>query len=154
VFVKPIDYVVYVYESEDSKFDEFKGDTEITFTTDIFKVDQLVRPKQIGLVVFDDKIVQLQQSTSAAQYLTQFYVHRATHEQLIPVFLFHNLFSKSFRTISSNSGYIVLFKAVRDKKQITVLGSQLGVGNFLSTALDLATSVSNYGFLLLDLTTN
>lgn len=154
VFVKPVEYIIYVYESDDSKFEQFKSDPNITFTTDIFKVDEHVRPNQVGLVIFDDKIIQLEQSSSAAQYLTQFFVYRATHEQLIPIFLCHNLFSKPFRTLSLNSGYIVLFKAVRDKRQISVLGSQLGVGNFLSIALDLATAESSYGFLLLDLTTN
>jgi hypothetical protein len=145
-------YVVYVYESHDSKFDEFQDEADITFIKDIFGVDNLVIPGKVGLIVFD-KIVNIEQNNTAAQYLTQFFVYSATHENLIPIFLCHNLFSKSIRTLSLNAANIVLFKTVRDRKQISVLASQLGVGSFLSSCLDIATKTSDFGYILIDLTT-
>ena len=76
------------------------------------------------------------------------------HRNLTIIYIVQNLFdkSRSMRTISLNSQYLVLFKYPRDKTFVQHLGNQMHPKNtkLLVDAFDDATQAP-YGYLLIDL---
>ncbi len=71
------------------------------------------------------------------------------------VLLTHNIFEKEkfVRTISLNCSYLVVFNNLRDKKQITYLGTQLFPGEikYFEEILQDVFSKQEHGFLIIDL---
>jgi hypothetical protein len=121
VFKQPVQHVVYVYQSWEPNFDILKEkDPSVHFVSDLFQIDDTISsaPDDNWLVFIDDQIINIEQNQKASQFVAEFFVYRSTHENLVPVFITHNLFSKSVRLISLNSRYIVLFKAIRDRTRI------------------------------------
>jgi hypothetical protein len=156
VFKFPVEAVVFVYQNWQKEFDSInEKDPNVTFTPDLFSIDSIVKkqPELKWLVIIDDHIISIESNPKASQFVAEFFIHRATHQNCLPVFITHNLFSKSVRIMSLNCSYLILFKAIRDKSQISVLGNQLGCGSFLRNALDSATE-QKFGYLLIDVTRN
>ena len=86
--------------------------------------------------------------------LADLFTKGSHHRNLTIIYIVQNLFdkSKSMRTASLNSQYLVLFKSPRDKTIVQHLGNQMYPKNtkFLVDAFEDATQVP-YGYLLLDL---
>lgn len=78
----------------------------------------------------------------------------AHHKNCTVFFLTQNLFfqSKTFRSLSLNCHYVVLFRSLRDSRQILSFGAQVypGQSSFFKDAYQKATSKS-YGYLLVDM---
>jgi len=153
-FKEPVNRVVYVYKEYQKEFNEFKHDAEVIFVDHYSAVRQEVEEYkgQHCLVVFDDQIVSIEGDRDYLAYLESFFVYRATHQCLVPVFITHTLFSPKIRLCSLNCKVFLLFRNRRDVTPISVLGNQLGVGNLLKLALDDISATDNYGFLCCDLT--
>ena len=77
---------------------------------------------------------------------------RGRHRDISVIFVTHNIFYKTLRTIKLNSNYITLFKNPCDTSQILSLGRQIYPGNskHLEEAYKDAT-MRQYGYLFLDL---
>ena len=86
--------------------------------------------------------------------LADLFTKGSHHRNLTIIYIVQNLFdkSKSMRTASLNSQYIILFKSPRDKSIIQHLGTQMFPKNtkFLVDGFEDARKVS-YGDLLIDL---
>jgi len=78
----------------------------------------------------------------------------AHHRRVSVLFLTQNLYmpGKYARTISLNCHYVLLFRNVRDARQVVTFGSQVFPGKvaYFKDAYDKATSVP-YGYLLVDM---
>lgn len=102
------------------------------------------------LVILDDLMTQVAKSeeTVAVFSIT------AHHKNCTVFFLTQNLFfqSKNFRSLSLNCHYVVLFRSLRDSRQILSFGAQVypGQSSFFKDAYQKATSKS-YGYLLVDM---
>ena len=86
--------------------------------------------------------------------LAELFTKGSHHRNLTIIYIVQNLFdkSKSMRTASLNSQYLVLFKSPRDKTIVQHLGNQMFPKNtkFLMDAFEDATQAP-YGYLLMDL---
>ena len=100
------------------------------------------------LVILDDYMQEASDDPSVVQLFTN-----GRHKNISVIFLSQNLFhqGKYSRSITLNSDYITLFKAVRDKMQIKNIGKQMYPENsrFFIWAYEEATTPL-YGHLLLD----
>jgi len=152
-FRTPVDSVVYVYQTWQESFREFENSNEVHFIKNIFDSENIFKksPGNKFLVFNDDHLVSVENDKEVAKYIEEFFVHRAHHEHLYPVFICHNIFSKAVRLISLNAGIIILFRNIRDSNQISTLGSQLGYGSFLKDVLSIITCEDVHGFLVIDL---
>lgn len=105
------------------------------------------------LLVIDDLINKVVDSEDA---LFLFCV-AAHHKNITVILLTQNLYmpGKYARTISLNCQYIIMFRNIRDARQISNFGSQVypGKSKFFNAAHNLATSVP-YGYLVVDLTSS
>ena len=86
--------------------------------------------------------------------LADLFTKGSHHRNLTIIYIVQNLFdkSKSMRTASLNSQFIILLKTPRDKSIIQHLGTQMFPKNtkFLVAAFEDATKIP-YGYLLIDL---
>ena len=102
------------------------------------------------LVIVDD----LMRESSAGGAIVDLFTKASHHNNLSVIFITQNLFhqGKGQRDISLNAQYIVIFRNLRDRAQITHLSRQLCPEDprFLQEAYWDATSEA-YGYLLLDL---
>ena len=152
IFKEEVHKIIYCYGEYQKAFDEYKEThDDIIFTQDLFDVEKYYVTGKNYIVVIDDKLLEIESKTEVQSYLTSFFTQKAHHDHLCPILLTQQLFSKSLRTISLNTRYLVLFRHIRDKVQIQVLNRQFlpGSPGFLSWALDDACKVP-YGFILLD----
>ena len=79
-------------------------------------------PPKNALIIFDD--LQREHAT-ITDYMTK-YSH---HNSLSIFYITQNIFRKDNREITLNCDYIILFSSWRDKKQISILGSQISPGD-------------------------
>ena len=104
-----------------------------------------------GLVILDDLMHKVLESKEMELLFTQ----GCHHRHLSVIFITQNMFaqSKSARTISLNTSYLVMFKNVRDTSQILTLGRQLypGRGGILVEAYTDAMK-EHYAYLVVDMT--
>lgn len=141
----PPQRIIYCYGEWQTLFNDMYGSVEfVSGLPDLEELDSRVN----NLIVLDDLMNEADESVS--KLFTKISHHRNTSV----IFLVQNLFpkNKEFRTISLNSHYIVVFKNVRDKTQITNLAKQMYPGNikYLQSAyLDATTEPFKY--LLIDL---
>ena len=100
------------------------------------------------LVILDDLMHE------ANRNISQLFTKGSHHRNISVIMIVQNIFSsnKEHRTISLNSSYMVIFKNVRDKTQIAILGKQMfpGQASLLTEAYKSAIS-EPYGYLLIDL---
>ena len=106
--------------------------------------------KGFNTVVIDDLLVETARSETMTNLFT-----RVVHHRNVNVFcLIQNIFFKShvIRNLNLNSNYIVLFKNIRDRTQLTVFARQFNPQNvqLFVDAFNDATE-KPYGYLLIDL---
>jgi len=107
-----------------------------------------------NMVVLDDQMESGNVGRKNGSNLAKFFTQGSHHRNLTVVYIVQNLFhqSKTMRTISLNSQYVVLYKNPRDKQQIENIGRQMYPNNsrFLTSAFEDATA-QPYGYLVVDL---
>lgn len=107
-----------------------------------------------GIIVFDDLMYEIMRNIDMLKLFTQG-VH---HYNVSVIFMTQNVFQQGIyaRTIALNVKYLILFNNPRDKAQIKYLGSQIypGKGNILLEAYIDATNGKQWGYILIDLSSN
>jgi len=103
------------------------------------------------IIVLDDLLNDVVQNTD----MEKLFVLGSHHKKLSVFFLSQNLFQQGrcARTIALNTAYLILFKNYRDTSQLITLGRQLVPGhhNVLIEAYKDATTLTRYGYLIIDL---
>lgn len=100
------------------------------------------------LMVLDDLMQQVVENNEVQQLFTR----GSHHKNITVIYINQNMFyqGKCSRSINLNSMYLILFKNPRDIRQISTLGSQLGMKQKLTEAYkDMSTN--SFGYLLIDL---
>jgi len=155
-FTEPIQNAIFIFQTFQPEFLEFKDDSKVTFTDKLEDIDDIIakNPHENYLVIIDDQLLKLELNAQTANFVAQFFIYRCSHNNSVPVLNIHNFFSKSVRLITLNSKYLFLFKVTRDFTQISVLGNQLGCGgDFLKWCLSIACERKG-GYLVIDLHAN
>lgn len=151
--------VVWVYGEWQSAYDRILNlklkHVNLTFVKDFNEeIYESLNRNVRNLVVLDDQMENENAHSKGGSNLAKFFTQGSHHRNLTVVYIVQNLFhqSKSMRTISLNSQYVVVFKNPRDKQQIECLGRQMFPNNprFLTAAFEDATS-EPYGYLVIDL---
>ena len=144
--------ILYLYSEWQQEYDNLlESLPEITFQRGF--PDQLMDlfvPSQNNLLILDDQMSKAGDTKELADLFTK----GSHHRNLTIIYIGQNHFdkSKSMRTASLNSQYIILFKSPRDKSIIQHLCFQMFPKNtkFLVDAFEDATKIP-YGYLLIDL---
>jgi hypothetical protein len=112
------------------------------FSSDLHAVDMHVDGSQKFLVEFDDRMLMFEEDSKAEFFLRHFYKVRSHHSNHSVLTNIHNAFPKTFRLISLNSTYLILFKNNRDISFTNYLNRQIygSHSKFLMEALKHATS--------------
>jgi energy-coupling factor transporter ATP-binding protein EcfA2 len=150
--------IVWIYSEWQNAYDRILNlklrNTKVQFVKDYD--DDLydsLNPKVRNLVVLDDQMENKEMHRGGSG-LAKFFTQGSHHRNLTVIYIVQNMFhqSKSMRTISLNSHYLVLFKNPRDKLQIRNLAAQMHPNNakFLVSAYEDATN-EPYGYLVVDL---
>ena len=97
------------------------------------------------LVVFDDMLGEKDEDK-----IKLWFTRKGHHRNASVIYITQNMFqqSKSSRTISLNSKYMILFQNVRDKNQIKTLANQMQAPHLIMAYQD-ATS-KDHGYLVID----
>jgi len=146
IFDPPPENITWCYSIFQKAYEPFTD--SVNFTDIIPKADTMQNDCR-RLIILDD----LMYETNGD--IEKLFTRCAHHKNLTIIFLTQNLFfnSKHQRTISLNTHYLVLFKAVRDKMQIRVLARQMfpkrAGCEYVMESYDDAYSVP-YGYLLID----
>ena len=130
-------------------------DFERNFTTSIHFFNEMVTMNWLkdheippnSTIVIDDM------ASEATEDTAQLFSVGSHHYNVNIIFLCQNIFSKNryFRDISLNSTYVVLFKNVRDKLQITNFAKQFAPGRTKAFVEIFVKATKNpYTYLLLD----
>ena len=149
---KPIENIVYVYSCWQPVYDQLLELRHINFIKGLPKSladDAILPPEKNNLLIVDDLMSEASQSEQMKSVFTQ-YCH---HRNLSCLYLVQNFFcqGKASRTISLNANYLVLFKNVRDRTQITHLARQMFPNQskyFIESYNDATTKP--FGYLLID----
>lgn len=114
------------------------------------QIEEWVGDSTHTVLILDDLMTQVAKSEESVAIFTI----TAHHKNCTVFFLTQNLFvqSKHFRTLSLNCHYIILFRSLRDSRQILAFGSQVypGQSAYFKDAYQKATS-KPYGYLLVDM---
>ena len=100
-----------------------------------------------SMIIFDDCMSEINPD------FENLFCNLSHHMNCSIIFLSQNLFhqDKSYRTMSRNTQYFVIFNNDRDKLQFSILGKQYSPGNHLFIPQVLKEATKNpYGYLLLD----
>ena len=144
--------ILYLYSEWQQDYEDLlERLPEITFQRGFpDKLMDIFSANQNNLLILDDQMSKVGDTKDLADLFTK----GSHHRNLTIIYIVQNLFdkSKSMRTASLNSQYLVLFKSPRDKTIVQHLGNQMYPKNtkFLVDAFEDATQVP-YGYLLLDL---
>ena len=151
LILSPFKKVIWVYKFWQSQiFDELQNQTnfEIEFLDDLPNFE-VMGMQDNTVVIIDDFMTEASENNQVQGLFT-----RGRHLNFSVIYLAQNLFhqGKHSRNISLNTDYLVLFKNVRDKSQISHLAKQMYPQNlkFLKWAYNEATK-KQYGYLFLDL---
>lgn len=100
------------------------------------------------LLILDDLMVDVSKSDS----IQTLFSRGSHHNNVTVIYVNQNFYIQGpkSRTISLNAQYLVIFKNKRDRKQISYLGSQMGMCNLLNFALN-DIMKEKYSYLLIDL---
>jgi len=146
--------VLYCYGVYQPLYDDMKAVCSfITFHAGVPTVDtiQEFASGEHKIVVLDDLLQDVVQNVEIEKLFTL----GSHHKKLSVFFLSQNLFQQGrcARTIALNTAYLILFKNYRDTSQLITLGRQLVPGhhNVLIQAYKDATTLSRYGYLVLDM---
>ena len=144
--------ILYLYSEWQQEYDNLlQSNPEITFQRGFpDKLMEQFSPHHTILLILDDQMSKAGDSKELGDLFTK----GSHHRNLTIIYIVQNLFdkSRSMRTISLNSQYLVLFKYPRDKTFVQHLGNQMHPKNtkLLVDAFDDATQAP-YGYLLIDL---
>lgn len=146
MFSPSIDKVTLCYAEMQPLYNEMNVDLLEGMPANL--CDQL-NPELRHLVIVDDMMTELGDSTLLANFFTKICHHRGISLIVINQSLFPK--GKESRTMSLNANYIVCFKHPRDQSQIMHLARQIypGRSKFLLEAFNDATSKA-YGYIVLD----
>ena len=149
---KPINNIVYIYSCWQPVYDSLLEIRQINFIEGLpssLADDTILPPQKNNLLIIDDLMSQASESDEVQKVFTQ-YCH---HRNLSCIYLVQNFFcqGKASRTISLNANYLVLYKNVRDRTQITHLARQMfpNQSKYFIESYNDATS-KPFGYLLID----
>ena len=150
----PPQRIIWCYgQWQPSYFDMFRTIPGIEFNEgipeDIEKVDYL-DISQRNLIVLDDLMAQSSKDKRIANLFTK----GSHHRNLSIIYIVQNIFHQGneMRNISLNAHYIVLFKSLRDKQQISMLARQINPGKVQEFMRSYEDATSRpHGYLMLDL---
>jgi hypothetical protein len=113
-------------------------------------IDELTVNKEHGIVVLDDLISSVVKSSKGESL----FIMGSHHKNITVILVSQNIFyqGQAARTISLNMHYLVLFRNLRDKRQIRCLAQQIYPGQsneFMSVYNDVHKTPFNY--LIIDL---
>lgn len=142
--------VVYCYRIWQPIFDKRIPNVEITYFDRLIEESELTEMKP-HFIIIDDLMSEL----SSNPKLTVLFTNISHHKNVSVIFIVQNVFHQGseMREVSLNSNYIFIMKAVRDKSQISKIGSQFYPGKtkqFVQAYED-ATEMP-YSYLLMDST--
>lgn len=139
MYIDPPAKVLYCYGIYQPLFDEMERNVDnITMHQGLPTQEEIddFADGQHGLIILDD----LSHAVLENKDMELLFTQGCHHRRLSLVFITQNLYTqgKSARTIALNVWYLVLFKNVRDKSQISILGRQLypGRSGVLTEAYD------------------
>lgn len=117
VFTHPPERILYCYGVYQSIFSEFEG---VEFNEGLPSLDEFDGAKNT-LVIIDDLMHE------ANDVVSKLFSRVSHHTNTSVIFITQNIFNpnKETRTITLNAQYMVMFKNVRDKSQITYLARQM-----------------------------
>jgi len=143
-----VDKVYWHYAHYQPWFEQY-GD-KIICLKGLPEIDKL--DPDVPKILFIDDQMQQASSTPVVEAL---FTRVSHHSNSSVFFVTQNLYfdSKSYRTISRNARYLILFRNLRDKRQISTLQTQLQA-KFLADAYNHAISQRPYSYLLIDLHEN
>lgn len=145
-------HILYLYSEWQQEYDKLTDSVpEIIFQRGFpDKLMENLNPKNRNLLILDDQMSKIGDTKELADLFTK----GSHHRNLTIIYIVQNLFdkSKSMRTASLNSQYLVIFKSPRDKTVIQHLANQMfpKKTKFLVDAFQDATE-KPYGYLLVDL---
>ena len=144
--------ILYLYSEWQSEYDKLlESIPEIIFQRGFpDKLMDSFSANQKNLLILDDQM----RKAGDTKELSDLFTKGSHHRNLTIIYIVQNLFdkSKSMRTASLNSQYLVLFKSPRDKTVVQHLGNQMFPKNtkFLVDSFSDATQAP-FGYLLIDL---
>ena len=148
IIEKPIDRVVYVFNSWQDKLRELKAsDPNITFTD---RIEDLEEPiKEPTLIIVDDFQQEISKKGRANDIITSFFIRRIHHDACVLILLLQNAFKPLFRDITINSQYLGIFSQPRDKGVVISLARQImpSQTRFLCEAFERAVTKRKFGYL-------
>ena len=136
--------VLYCYTEWQPEYSNIQRNNYVKFNHGLPEIDNLV-PGKRRLVILDDLMSQI--GTDIETVFTR----KSHHRDISILILVQNTFPKSFRTISLNAHYIVVFKQPRDMSQIMYLARQFSPKNvkYVTDSFYKATQ-EPYGYLVFD----
>lgn len=148
------DKILYCYGAYQPLFDEMKTEFPNLIFHEGLPDEAFFRsfadPKHHRLVILDDLMSDVSQSRDGEHLFTR----GCHHLNLTVCYLVQNLFpaNKHSRTISLNSQYLLVFRNLRDKQQISRLAQQIypSYPQLLTVAYEDATA-EPYGYVLINL---
>jgi hypothetical protein len=118
LFDKKIHVIIYIYQHWQKEFDDFKDG--VIFVKDIpHDWDQ----SKNTLLICDD----FQLNKEMMKEICDIFLRRASHGNASCFYIAHSLVfnDQYFRLICTNAQFYILFKAIRNSHQITLLGKQI-----------------------------
>lgn len=145
---KPFTKIIYYYSIWQDLFNEMSF-VEFRKGSNFKSDDLLNTTPEYSMIIFDD----LMNDVVNSKEIEELFISGSHHKNLTLVYINQNLFhsGKYSKTIRLNSTYMVLFKNLQDVKQVTCLGSQLGMSDILPKAFQDILKNSQYGYLIIDL---
>ena len=133
------DRIVWCYSKWQDTYSSMK---QVEFMEGVNGLEKLDR-HQRTLVILDDLM------TDTDKNVMDLFV-RGRHRNLSVIFVTHNIFYKTLRTIRLNTNFLVLFKNPCDTSQIVALGRQMfpGSKHWLESYQD--ATRRHYGYLMVD----
>ena len=143
--------IIYYYKEWQPSYDVFKTENivsewvhQLPTVTDL--KERTSFHKETGSIIVIDDF-----GSDLSRDISEIFTIHAHHTNTVVILIVQNLFLKNFRDISLNSTYIVLFKNVRDKSQVTNYLKQFQPNNskWLSDAFQECTKLP-YSYMLFD----
>jgi len=157
MFTENVHDILYCYGVWQSLFDTMEENiSNLTFhegIPSVEKLDEFLAPKQHKIIIFDD----LMNSFLSNKEMEKLFTQGTHHRHVSVIYLSQNIFQagRISKTLSNNTGYMVLFQNIRCIEQLAVLGRQIfpGKGKMFVNIFKDATK-SPYSYLVLNLTPN
>ena len=144
--------VIYIFSHHQPVFHELSiSDPDIVFTNQLEDLENLIEGP--CLVVCDDQMDALGQSSKGNELLTRFFIKSGHHLSVSFLVLMQNAFRKGLRDLNINTHYVILFRNPRDMSVIMTLSRQISAGDtkFLTAAYKRAVEHKPFKHLFLDL---